>query len=1044
MTLKTFIDRPILSGVISVLIVLAGVISLAVLPIEQYPNIATPTIVVSASYTGANAETIQKSVIAPLEEAINGVENMIYMTSTASNMGSATITVYFKQGSDPDMATVNVQNRVSKATGMLPAEVTSAGVSVNKRQTSTVQIFNLYSSDDRYDMNFITNYAQINIVPEILRINGVGDVTTLGYDYSLRIWLKPDVMAQYGLIPSDISAALSEQNIESPTGYFGENSDNTFMYTMKYRGRLEKPEEFGNIVIRSLENGEVLRLKEVADIELGAQGYEMIGEANGHAGTTCMVNQTAGSNASDIVTQIDEVLSRMEPDLPEGIKIARLVNVKDFLDASIWNVVKTLLEAMILVILVVYIFLQSLRSTLIPMVGIVVSLVGTFAALYIAGFSINLLTLFALVLAIGTVVDDAIIVVEAVQAKFEHGYKSPYKATVDAMGGITSAIITSTLVFMAVFIPVSFIGGTSGVFFKQFGITMAVAVGISAVNALTLSPALCALLLRPHTDTNGVEKKPFHMWFRLAFDAAFATMTTKYTSGIRLFIRRKWLAVSVLAGAIIILVLLMMNTKTGLVPEEDQGIIFMNINTAAGSSLSRTKEVIDEVEKSVKAIPEISNYAKNVGYGMMSGQSSSTGMFIIRLKPWDERKKKENSINAVIGRLYGMTADIKDAQVVIFAQPMIIGYGMSDGFEMYVQDKAGGSTEDFNKVTQDFIAAVNQRPEISMAYTTFNINYPQYLVEVDAVKCKRAGIAPSEVLNTLSGYYGGQYVSNFNRFSRIYRVILQASPDTRVDKETLNNIFVRINGEMAPIEQFLTLTKTYGAEYLNRFNMFNAIAVNGSKADGYSSGDAIKAVQEVAAQTLPNGYGYEFSGITREESDSSNNTIIIFAICTLLIYLILCALYESLLIPLAVILAVPVGLAGSFFFTWLLGLENNIYLQTGLIMLIGLLSKTAILITEFASERRKQGMSIVEAATDAAITRFRPILMTALTMIVGLLPLVFSSGVGANGNISLGTGTVGGMLIGTLALLFIVPVLFIVFQTIQEKLSPKKQSENEK
>lgn len=1039
MTLKTFIDRPILSGVISVLIVLAGVISLAVLPIEQYPNIATPTIVVSASYTGANAETIQKSVIAPLEEAINGVENMIYMTSTASNMGSATITVYFKQGSDPDMATVNVQNRVSKATGMLPAEVTSAGVSVNKRQTSTVQIFNLYSSDDRYDMNFITNYAQINIVPEILRINGVGDVTALGYDYSLRIWLKPDVMAQYGLIPSDISAALSEQNIESPTGYFGENSDNTFMYTMKYRGRLEKPEEFGNIVIRSLENGEVLRLKEVADIELGAQGYEMIGEANGHAGTTCMVNQTAGSNASDIVTQIDEVLSRMEPDLPEGIKIARLVNVKDFLDASIWNVVKTLLEAMILVILVVYIFLQSLRSTLIPMVGIVVSLVGTFAALYIAGFSINLLTLFALVLAIGTVVDDAIIVVEAVQARFEHGYKSPYKATVDAMGGITSAIITSTLVFMAVFIPVSFIGGTSGVFFKQFGITMAVAVGISAVNALTLSPALCALLLRPHTDTNEVEKKPFHMRFRLAFDAAFSTMTTKYTSGIRFFIRRKWLAVSVLAGAIIILVLLMMNTKTGLVPEEDQGIIFMNINTAAGSSLSRTKEVIDEVEKSVKAIPEISNYAKNVGYGMMSGQSSSTGMFIIRLKPWDERKKKENSINAVIGRLYGMTADIKDAQVVIFAQPMIIGYGMSDGFEMYVQDKAGGSTEEFNKVTQDFIAAVNQRPEISMAYTTFNINYPQYLVEVDAVKCKRAGIAPSEVLNTLSGYYGGQYVSNFNRFSRIYRVILQASPDARVDKETLNNIFVRINGEMAPIEQFLTLTKTYGAEYLNRFNMFNAIAVNGSKADGYSSGDAIKAVQEVAAQTLPNGYGYEFSGITREESGSSNNTIIIFAICTLLIYLILCALYESLLIP----LAVPVGLAGSFFFTWLLGLENNIYLQTGLIMLIGLLSKTAILITEFASERRKQGMSIVEAATDAAITRFRPILMTALTMIVGLLPLVFSSGVGANGNISLGTGTVGGMLIGTLALLFIVPVLFIVFQTIQEKLSPKKQIENE-
>lgn len=1036
MKLQQFIDRPVLASVLSIVIVIAGLIGLAMLPVEQYPDIAPPTVMVRAAYPGASAETIQKSVIVPLEEAINGVENMTYIKSDASNAGSASLTVYFRQGTDPDMAAINVQNRVATTTGSLPAEVTRIGVTTMKRQSSMLKIFSLYSPDGSYDEGFLSNYISINIKPRIMRVAGVGEFFALGSDYSMRVWLKPDVMAQYKLVPSDVTMALSEQNIEAAAGTLGENSDNTFQYTMKYRGRLVTPEEFGEIVIRSLPDGNVLRMKDIARVELGDESYAFKSRSNGQPSTQAMIFQTAGSNATQVVNDIDAVLDEIRAELPKGVEILDMMSVNDYLYASMNEVVKTLIEAILLVILVVYVFLQDIRSTLIPTISILVALVGTFGFLALAGFSINLLTLFALVLAIGTVVDDAIIVVEAVQARFDVGYKSSYMATIDAMSGITSAIITSTLVFMAVFIPVAMMGGTSGTFYTQFGITMAVAVGISAVNALTLSPALCALLLKPYLDENGEMRDNFAARFRKAFNTAFNAMVDKYKHGVLLFIRHRWLMWSTLLGAIALLVVLMQSTKTGLVPDEDQGTIMVNVTTAPGSSLNETDEVMKQVQQRMEGIPQIKVQSDVAGYGMIAGQGSSYGMCIIKLKDWAERPNKEDAVNAVIGQIYARTADIKDAQIFAVAPPMISGYGTSTGFEMYLQDKAGGSIDDFYKIYLQFIGALNQRPEIERAYSTFNINYPQYVVDIDAAKCKRAGVSPTEVLSTLSGYYGGQYVSNFNRFSKVYRVMLQADPQYRLDTESLNNVFVRINGEMAPISQFVTLTKVYGSEVLSRFNMYNSIAVNGTAKPGYSSGDAIAAIREVADQVLPKGYGYEFGGITREESQTNSNTAIIFGICILLIYLILSALYESFIVPFAVILSVPCGLMGSFLFAKMYGLENNIYLQTGLIMLIGLLSKTAILLTEYAAERRAAGMSLTQAAVSAAKVRLRPILMTVLTMVFGMLPLMFASGVGANGNSSLGSGVVGGMIIGTLALLFLVPTLFIVFQSLQEKIKP--------
>lgn len=1037
MNLRTFIERPVLSAVISITIIVVGIIGLFTLPVEQYPDIAPPTIMVSTSYFGASAETLQKSVIAPLEEAINGVEDMTYMTSSATNAGTVSITVYFKQGTDPDMAAVNVQNRVSKATGQLPSEVNQVGVTTSKRQTSILQMFSLHSPDDSYDEAFLANYISINLKPEILRISGVGDMMIMGGDYSLRIWMKPDVMAQYRLIPSDVSAVLAEQNIESATGSFGENSDETYQYTMKYKGRRITPEEFGEIVIRSTDDGQVLKLKDIATIELGQESYAYSGTTDGHNGISCMLFQTAGSNATEVNNRINDFLEEARKDLPRGVELTQLMSSNDFLYASIHEVVKTLLEAILLVILVVYIFLQDIRSTLIPLVGIIVSLVGTFAFMAMAGFSINLITLFALVLVIGTVVDDAIVVVEAVQARFDVGYKSSYMASIDAMKGISNAVITSSLVFMAVFIPVSFMSGTSGTFYTQFGLTMAVAVGISAVNALTLSPALCALLLKPYINEDGTQKQNFAARFRKAFNAAFDVVIDRYKGIVLFFIKHRWLTGGLLVASIALLVVLMNTTKTSLVPDEDQGVVFVNVSTAAGSSLRTTDEVMKRIEQRMEQIPQVEHVQKVAGYGLLAGQGSSFGMLILKLKPWDERPGKEDNVQSVIGQVYGRTGDIKDATVFAISPGMIPGYGMGNALELHMQDKTGGDVNTFFQTTQQYLGALNQRPEIAMAYSTFDVRYPQWLVEIDPSKCKRSGITPDQVLSTLSGYYGGQYVSNFNRFSKVYKVMIQSDPQYRLDEASLGNTFVRMsNGEMAPLSQFVTLTRTYGAESLSRFNMYNSIAVNAMPADGYSTGDAIRAVQETASTALPKGYGYDYGGITREETEQSGTTAIIFGICFLMIYLILSALYESFLIPFAVLLSVPCGLMGSFLFARLFGLENNIYLQTGLIMLIGLLAKTAILLTEYAAERRKAGMGLIASALSAAKARLRPILMTALTMIFGLFPLMVASGVGANGNRSLGTGAVGGMVIGTLALLFIVPSLFIAFQWLQERIRP--------
>ena len=1040
MKIRTFIDRPIFAGVISVLILILGIIGLTQLPIEQFPEIAPPTVSVSASYTGANAETVQKSVVVPLEEALNGVENMTYMTSTSSNNGSARITVYFRQGTDPDMATVNVQNRLASAQGLLPAEVTRSGVNVRKRQTSNIKQLAVYSPDDSFDQAFLANYMKINIEPRLSRIAGVGEVNVFGYEYAMRIWLDPSKMKKYGLVPSDITGVLDEQNIEAATGTLGAEAENTFQYVLKYRGRYENEVDYENMVIKSLPSGEVLRLKDVATVELGTRSYDYIGEVNGHPGCIIMISQTSGSNANEIIEEIDRSLVEISKTLPKGIKIVDLMSTKDFLDASIKSVVKTLIEAILLVVLVVYIFLQSFRSTFIPTVSIIVSLVGTFAFLYLVGFSLNMLTLFALVLVIGTVVDDAIVVVEAVQAKFDEGYKSAYLATIDAMDGITSALVTTTFVFMAVFIPVSFIGGTTGIFYTQFGLTMAAAVAISLLNALTLSPALCALIMTPHQTGADGKKLSFSSRFHMAFDTAFHRLVMKYKGGVFFMIKRKWLAGVLLVIACVGFFVLLKTTKTGLVPNEDMGTVFVDVRTSPGNSIYETRKVIEQVDSCLRTIPQIEVLSSITGNSMLSGQGACNGMFTIRLKDWSERPKKEDAVDAIIEEIQRRTAFISSADIMAFTRPMIPGYGVSSGFEVYVQDQKGGTIEDLLKYTRNFLTELNKRPEIGRATTSFDTKFPQYLVEVDAALCKRNGVSPTDVLSTLSGYIGGNYASNMNRFSKLYRVMVQAPPQYRLDTEALNNIFVRNDaGEMSPIAQYLKLTRIYGSEVLTRFNLFSAIQVNGAPATGYSSGQAIQAVKEVAAQTLPTGYGFEFGGMSREESSTGNTTTLVFVICVVFIYLILCALYESLFIPLAVILSVPFGLAGSFLFAKMFGLENNIYLQTGLIMLIGLLSKTAILLTEYASERRRHGMTISQAAISAAQVRLRPILMTSLTMIFGMLPMMFVSGVGANGNISIGVGTVGGMLIGTIALLFIVPVLFIVFQTLQEKLMPERK-----
>lgn len=1037
MNLRFFIDRPVFSGVISVIIVLMGTIAIFSLPVEQYPDIAPPTINVWATYPGANAETVQKAVIAPLEEAINGVEDMTYMTSTASNTGDASIMIYFKQGANADMAAVNVQNRVNGVLSQLPAEATKTGVTTEKQQNAELLTFALYSPDDRFDQTFLNNYVKINVEPRLKRISGVGKTQLFGSNYSMRLWLKPDKMAQYGLIPDDISNVLAGQNIEAATGSFGANHQTANEYTMKYRGRLSTTGEFGELVVKSLPGGDVLRLKDVADVELGDEYYNYSSEVNGHPAAMMMINQKAGSNASSTINEIHEVLDDIKGSLPEGAEFVVLTDTNKFLYASIHSVIRTLLEAILLVVIVVYVFLQDIKSTLIPTISIFVSIIGTFAVMSLIGFSINLLTLFALVLAIGTVVDDAIVVVEAVQAKFDEGYRSPVLAADDAMKSVSSAVLTSTIIFMAVFIPVAMMGGTSGSFYAQFGITMAVAVGISAINAFTLSPALCALLLRPYTDEEGNAKNNFAARFRKAFNAVFNRMSSRYVRGVLYVVHRRWLLWSVIGVSIALLVVLMNVTKTGLIPQEDTGTVLVSMNTKPGSSMAQTQKVMDRINHGLDSIGEIEYNGAVAGFSF-NGSGSSQAMYFMTLKDWKERKDEGQSVDDVIAKIYANTSGIPDATVFAMSPPMIAGYGMGNGFELYIQDKTGGDINSFKKEADKFVEALSRRPEIGEVYSSFATDYPQYWVDIDAAKCGQSGVSPSEVLSTLSGYYTGGYVSDFNRFSKLYHVTMQAPSEYRVNPESLNMMYVRTsNGSMAPLSQFVRLTKTNGPSDLTRFNLFNAIAINGTPAPGYSSGQAIKAIGETAQEVLPSSYGYEFGGLSREESKTTNNATLIFILCFVLVYLILCALYESLFVPFAVLLSVPCGLMGSFLFAWIFDLENNIYMQTGLIMIIGLLAKTAILLTEYAEKRRAEGMSLVKAAYSAAKVRLRPILMTVLAMVFGLVPLMLAHGVGANGSRSLATGVIGGMIVGTLALLFLVPSLFIVCQFIQERVMRK-------
>ena len=1056
MTFTNFIKRPVLSTVISIFFVLLGIIGLISLPIEQYPNIAPPTISIQTFYQGADAQTVLNSVITPLEESINGVENMTYMESTATNAGMAMITVYFKQGADPNMAAVNVQNRVSQAQALLPAEVTRVGVTVSKRQSSNVVMYSLTTDDGRYDDEFLTNYNNINIVPMLKRINGVGDVQTPGMKtYSMRIWLQPDKMKQHKLVPSDVSMALAEQNIEAAPGSFGEQSNQKFEYTMRYKGRLKTPEEYGNIIISSNTNGQTVHLRDVAKVELGGLQYSVMMKNNSRPAVIGMVNQVAGSNATQIADDVKTALADAQKQMPPGMKVTIEQDVTEFLFASIEEVVFTLFITLLLVFFVVYIFLQDIRSTLIPMIAVPVALIGTFFFLWVFGFSINLLTLSALLLAIAIVVDDAIVVVEAVHAKLDLGYKSALTAAIDAMNEISGAIISITLVMAAVFVPVSFMGGTSGTFYREFGVTMAVSIVISALNALTLSPALCAIFLKPHSKDEHKKLSRVDR-FHMAFNTQYDKINTKYQKVVEKIINHRWISSLAVILGIVALVVTMKFTQTGLVPNEDTGTLFAMISLPPGTSQVETQKVTDQVDKMLASNPYIERREQIVGYNFMAGQGSNQSTFIIKLKPFAERKYgmidriksvfdgagiaglfiDPTSSNMILGMIYKQTASIKGAQIIAFGSPMIPGYGLTNGVSFVLQDKTGGDLNKFYKVAQDYLAALNKRPEFSRALTTYNPNYPQYMVDVDVAKAKQAGTSPAAILSVLQGYYGGMYASNFNAYGKLFRVMIQGTVESRMNEDGLTNIYVRTAGGMAPVSEFCTLKRVYGPSNITRFNLFTSIAINATPADGYSSGQAIQAAEEVAKQVLPQGYGYEFSGLTRSEKEASNSTAMIFVLCIVFVYLILSAQYESYILPLAVILSIPIGLSGAFIFTLIFGHNNDIYMQISLIMLIGLLAKNAILIVEFALERRRTGMAIKYAAILGAGARLRPILMTSLAMIIGLLPLMFASGVGRNGNQTLGAAAVGGMLIGTLCQVFVVPALFAFFQYLQERVKP--------
>ena len=1052
MKLDKFINRPVLSTVISILIVILGVIGLATLPVTQYPDIAPPTVSVRATYTGANAQTVLNSVIAPLEDQINGVENMMYIQSSASNNGSADISIYFNQGTDPDMAAVNVQNRVSMAQGLLPAEVTKVGVTTQKRQNSMLLIFSLYDAEDKYNIEFIENYAKINLIPEVQRVKGVGDANVMGQDYSMRIWLKPDVMAQYNLVPSDISGVLAEQNIEAAPGQFGERGNQTFQYTIRYKGRLQQTEEFEDIVVKALPNGEVLRLGDVARIELGRLAYTFNNTVNGHKAVTCIVFQMAGTNATETINNLLDVISKAEESLPAGLKINVAQNANDFLYASIHEVIKTLIEAFVLVFIVVYVFLQDMRSTLIPAIAIPVALIATFFVLKLIGFSVNLLTLSAMVLAIAIVVDDAIVVVEGVHAKLDQGYKSSREASIDAMSELGGALVSITLVMMSVFIPVSFMGGTAGTFYRQFGITMAISIAFSALNALTLSPALCAIFLKPHDSEHKQKKMSMVDRFHTSFNAAYDSLLKSYKKRVVFFIHKKWLSFGLVAASIVLLMFFMKTTPTGMVPNEDTGTIMGAVTLPPGTSQERAMEVLAKVDSLVAAEPAVQSRTIISGYSFIGGQGPSYGSVIIKLKDWEERSMMQNS-DIIYSTLFLRAQKvIKDAQVLFFAPPMIPGYSVSSDIELNMQDKTGGTLDHFFEVVKSYTAALEARPEINSAKTTFNPSFPQYQLDIDAAACKKAGISPSDILSTMQGYFGGLYASNFNRFGKMYRVMIQAEPDATKNMESLNGVKVRgSNGEMAPITQFVSMKKVYGPDIINRFNLYTSMKVMVAPASGYTSGQALQAIAEVAKENLPMGFGYELGGMAREEAQTSGSTTgIIFVLCFVFVYLLLSAQYESYILPLAVLLSVPFGLMGSFIFVngfsalgsipalkMILGtMSNDIYMQIALIMLMGLLAKNAILIVEFALDRRKQGMSISWAAVLGAAARLRPILMTSLAMIVGLIPLMLAMGVGAHGNRTLGASAIGGMLIGMIFQIFIVPILFVVFQWLQEKVKP--------
>ena len=1118
MKLDRFINRPVLSTVISILIVILGLIGLATLPITQYPDIAPPTVSVRATYQGANAQTVLNSVIAPLEDQINGVENMMYMTSNAANNGSAEISIYFKQGTDPDMAAVNVQNRVSMAQGLLPAEVTQVGVTTQKRQTSMLMVFSIYDEKDQYDIEFLENYANINLIPEIKRVNGVGDATVLGQDYSMRIWLKPDIMAQYKLIPSDVAGALAEQNIEAAPGQFGERGNQSFQYTIRYKGRLQQPEEFENIVIKALENGEVLRMKDIADIELGRLSYNFNNTVNGHKAVSCIVYQMAGTNATQTISDLEQVLSKASETLPSGLKINIAQSANDFLFASIHEVVKTLIEAFILVFIVVYIFLQDMRSTLIPDIAIPVALIATFFVLKLIGFSINLLTLSAMVLAIAIVVDDAIVVVEGVHAKLDQGYKSARTASIDAMSELGGAIVSITLVMMSVFVPVSFMGGTAGTFYRQFGLTMAIAIGFSALNALTLSPALCAIFLKPHNSDAGMKERIgvatkearkimiaryadsigkmmrpgltllfttiailgmiFGLFnfenhpvlclvmivisvlalagmttdkFKHSFNASYDSILGKYKKQVLRFIQKKWLSGGIVVGSIVLLVVFMNITPTGMVPNEDTGTIMGVVTLPPGTSQERAMEVLTRVDSLVAADPAVESRTVISGFSFIGGQGPSYGSLIIKLKDWEDRSTMQNSTVVYATLFMRAQKIIKEAQVLFFAPPMIPGYSASSDIELNMQDKTGGDLNHFFEVVNQYTAALEARPEINSAKTSFNPNFPQYMLDIDAAACKKAGLSPSAILSTMQGYFGGLYASNFNSFGKMYRVMIQAEPNATKNLESLSSIKVRNGNEMAPITQFVSIKKVYGPDIISRFNLYTSMKVMVAPASGYTSGQALAAIAEVAKESLPTGFAYELGGMAREEAETSGSTTgLIFVLCFVFVYLLLSAQYESYILPLSVLLSVPFGLLGSFLFVSGIGslgnipalkmilgtMSNDIYMQIALIMLMGLLAKNAILIVEFALDRRKMGMSITWAAVLGAGARLRPILMTSLAMIVGLLPLMFASGAGANGNRTLGTSAIGGMLIGMILQIFIVPALFVAFQYLQEKVKP--------